>query len=108
MLSGFFIDFFRYLASGDSYYRLAGRFRVSTAAVSDAVYQVCDAIYGVMQPMYMRDPTETDWMRIERKFAKRWHFPNCIGAIDGKHVCMKKPDNSSSVSTTTKATVLWY
>ena len=76
---------------------MAGRFRVSTAAVSDAVYQVCDAIYGVMQPMYMRDPTETDWMRIERKFAKRWHFPNCIGAIDGKHVCMKKPDNSSSV-----------
>ena len=42
-------------------------------------------------------PTEEDWVRIEKGFRLKWHFPNCIGALDGKHVSIKSPPNSGSL-----------
>ena len=39
-----------------------------------------------------QDPA--DWKLIAANFNEVWNFPNCIGAIDEKHVLMKAPDNS--------------
>lgn len=41
--------------------------------------------------------TEEEWNSIERHFATRWNYSNCIGCIDGKHIQMVKPPNSGSV-----------
>lgn len=40
--------------------------------------------------------SEEEWRATSNDFGKRWNFPNCIGAIDGKHVLIKKPAKSGS------------
>lgn len=44
----------------------------------------------------MPKPTTDDFRRIIREFHDEWHFPNCVGAIDGKHVRIRNPANAGS------------
>lgn len=46
---------------------------------------------------YMPVPTRQDWLEIAHGFQERWNFPNCIGAIDGKHVVLQAPPASGSL-----------
>lgn len=42
-------------------------------------------------------PTTTEeWKKIADDFYYRWNFPNCLGALDGKHVAIRKPPGSES------------
>lgn len=41
--------------------------------------------------------TENEWKTIATKFNDFWNFPNCIGAVDGKHVVMSGPPHAGSV-----------
>ena len=49
-------------------------------------------------------PTKEDWIRIENDFYLRWQFPNCLGALNGKHVVITAPANSGSLYHNYKAT----
>jgi DDE superfamily endonuclease len=40
--------------------------------------------------------TEKEWLDNSEKFETKWTFPNCEGAIDGKHILVKAPPNSGS------------
>jgi len=39
-------------------------------------------------------PTADGWMNIVRNFEEHWNFPNCLGAIDGKHVMIQAAKTS--------------
>ena len=50
-----------------------------------------------MQCFYLKTPSTADeWEIIAKKFNERWDFPNCFGAIDGKHVVMQPPSEAGS------------
>ena len=40
---------------------------------------------------------QANWEKIEEGFRKRWHFPNCVGALDGKHTPLQKPTDSGTL-----------
>ena len=44
----------------------------------------------------MPPPTKEDWIQIEERFHTRWNFPNCIGALDGKHIMIQAQSKSGS------------
>lgn len=57
---------------------------------------MCKAIIKRLQPEVMPVPTEETWKQVAEKFWDLWNFPNCIGAIDGKHIKIQAPPNSGS------------
>lgn len=44
----------------------------------------------------MPKPDTEQWLKIASEFFSRFQFPNCIGAIDGKHIRIRKPNKSGS------------
>ncbi|CAK9294484.1 unnamed protein product [Gordionus sp. m RMFG-2023] len=60
----------RYLATGDSYATMA--------------YSYTRALWDVMQPIHIKVPS-LEMSEEVAGFDEMWNFPNCIGAIDGKH-----------------------
>lgn len=42
--------------------------------------------------------TIEEWEKIAHDFYRKWNFPNCLGALDGKHVVMRCPSNSGSMN----------
>ena len=59
--------------------------------------RVCDAIWTELVNKVMPEPTQQDWEEIETGFRLRWNFPNCCGAVDGKHNAVRQPPGSGSL-----------
>lgn len=65
--------------------------------VSEIVRDVCIAIWTKLQPLYMPEPTTEMLKNSAEEFFHRWNYPNCVGAVDGKHVLIQCPNNSGSL-----------
>ncbi|KAK9887104.1 hypothetical protein WA026_020048 [Henosepilachna vigintioctopunctata] len=87
----------RFLATGDSFVTISFSYRQGEKSVRRIVYDTCDAIWKRLSPIYMAPPKEENWQMIEQEFSSRWNFPNCVGAIDGKHIVINKPFHSGSL-----------
>ncbi|XP_071058858.1 uncharacterized protein [Pseudochaenichthys georgianus] len=87
----------RHLASGDNYPSLSYNFRVAPNTISLIINEVCDAIKAEFAAEVIQCPTTTEeWTAIAEQFEKRWQFPHCCGALDGKHVAVTCPWNTGS------------
>ncbi|XP_075047630.1 uncharacterized protein LOC142107883 [Mixophyes fleayi] len=77
----------RFLATGRTLSDLKYSTAISPQALGMIIPDTCDAIIEVLSDQYMKFPsTEEDWKVIVEDFERLWNFPNCGGAIDGKHV----------------------
>ena len=87
----------RHLSTRESYTSLQYHWRVGRLTICKYVPQVCKAILKEFQQEYLVCPTDPeDWMKIEERFRNRWNVPHAIGALDGKHIAIKKPKRSGS------------
>lgn len=54
-------------------------------------------IIKALENRYIEQPTQEKWTNIAAGFKSKKYFPNCIGAVDGKHIRIKKPNNAGSL-----------
>uniref|UniRef100_A0A672S0U1 DDE Tnp4 domain-containing protein n=1 Tax=Sinocyclocheilus grahami TaxID=75366 RepID=A0A672S0U1_SINGR len=87
----------RFLGTGESFSSLAFQYRLGISTVAESVHMTRSAIERQMMASQFPKPTEEMWKSIACKFWDKWNFPNCIGAIDGKHVTIVSPAHSGSL-----------
>ena len=87
---------FRYLASEDTRQSQSFHFRAGLSTVRSITAETCTVIWKILQPQVMPKPNEEHWLKIASEFFTRFQFPLCLGAIDGKHIRIKKPNKSGS------------
>nr|XP_017035538.1 protein ALP1-like isoform X3 [Drosophila kikkawai] len=86
----------RYLATGMSIRGLSFSFRTAESTIRQMIPEVCQAIWDTFCRTHMAPPSSEDFLKVSKDFFEKSGFPNCIGAIDGKHVRIKCPTNSGS------------
>ncbi|GFQ79451.1 putative nuclease HARBI1, partial [Trichonephila clavata] len=85
-----------YLATGDLMASLSYSFRIGHSTTSTIIRETCEAISSSLQPIVLAKPDRNIWLDIAEGYHEQWQFPNCLGAIDGKHVLMQAPPKSGS------------
>ncbi|KAL3189760.1 hypothetical protein MRX96_020789 [Rhipicephalus microplus] len=89
----------RFLATSETQRDVAFNFLVGRSTVSSIVSEVSEALWLVLQPLYLQHPSTTDeWMKISQEFHERWNILHCLGAIVGKRVTIECPANSGSIN----------
>ncbi|XP_040263592.1 protein ANTAGONIST OF LIKE HETEROCHROMATIN PROTEIN 1-like [Bufo bufo] len=86
----------RFLATGESFASLHVQFRVGKSTISGIVRTTCHVIWQYLQPISMPSPTPEIWLQVTAGFQSVANFPNCIGAVDCKHLRVRQPPHSGS------------
>ena len=68
---------------------------VSARELRAIVHDTCAAIISILGPEVLPVPTKAACERSEAVFREQWNFPNCVAAMDGKHV-LQAPAHSGS------------
>lgn len=85
------------MATGDSLKSLHFNFRVGVSTAYNIIRETCEALWEVLQPLYLKFPEEEDWLVIEAQFREKLNLPNCVGAVDGKLIEIFAPDRTGSL-----------
>lgn len=88
--------YFRFLVTEDFYKTISFSYRLGISTISKIVIETCKAIVDELMSEFMPPPTEEKWIQIANEFWNMWNFPNCLGALNGKHVVIQAPCNSGS------------
>ncbi|XP_017881154.1 protein ALP1-like [Ceratina calcarata] len=86
----------RFLATGDSHKTISFSYRLGHTTVNKIVNETCAVIVRTLLHEMIPEPTNDTWTTTAEDFWTKWNFPNCIGALDGKHVVIQAPPNSGS------------
>ncbi|XP_034061143.1 protein ALP1-like [Gymnodraco acuticeps] len=67
------------------------------STIRQFVPETCTAIYEVLKEKYLKCPdTVEEWQQVADGFQAQWDFPNCLGALDGKHINIRPPPGTGS------------
>lgn len=76
---------------------LSFNFRLGHSTVQTIVSETSTVIWDVLQTIVMPKPTKELLQKCAEKFESIWNFPNCVAAIDGKHITIQAPAGSGSL-----------
>lgn len=73
------------------------RYRLGISTILNIIRQVWKAIWERVKPICFPEVTERFWLETAAQFYQRTDFPHCLGALDGKHIRVIKPEKSGSL-----------
>lgn len=76
---------------------LAGQFRWCRDTISQTIDRTCKAIWTLLISEFIPVPTCEQFLHQAEVFKNRWDMPNCVGAVDGKHIAISKPPRTGSL-----------
>jgi hypothetical protein len=86
------------MASRNSQVSIAMSGMISPSFLSNILREVIPVIIKYMKPIYLPKRSKETWKKNADGFLQRKNFPNCIGAMDGKHVRIQAPSQSGSTN----------
>jgi len=85
------------MATGESLRSLSFGFRICHTYISRILKKTLAVLRAKLTPIFMQDPKNVDFKSKAAEFSCKWNFPNCILALDGKHIRIRSPKNSGSL-----------
>ena len=85
------------MATGETFKSLAFAFRISSSYISRIIQRVLSVLRKKLVPIFLLLISPDELKSKSKEFEERWQFPNCAGAIDGKHVRIFSPALSGSL-----------
>ena len=58
---------------------------------------VSNVLWSKLSSKHLTVPDHDRFLDMAVKFRERWDFPNVIGCVDGKHICIKCPTKAGSL-----------
>ena len=87
-----------FLATGESQQSISFSYRTGRTAVSNIVFETCEAIFEALKVDYLQAPKDSEgWEKISEKPGELWDFPHVLGAINGTHIRIECPKNSGTL-----------
>lgn len=87
----------RYLAHGTPQLVLALQFKMGLSTVANIIIETCTALWEELSRDLLKPKNEIEWGKIADDFWRIWGMPNCVAAIDGKHVNIVCPPHAGSL-----------
>ncbi|KMQ88028.1 nuclease harbi1-like protein [Lasius niger] len=87
---------YRYLAQGDSARSKHLEYRLGKSIVHYIINETCQALWFALSPIVLKPINCSGWEKISEEFMAKWQFPNCVGALDRRHMRIQAPPNSGS------------
>ncbi|XP_055021243.1 uncharacterized protein LOC129412156 [Boleophthalmus pectinirostris] len=84
------------LSTNLEYRSISHLFAVGLSTCCQITQEVVTAINAILKPKYLKHPSATEFRLIAQGFRDRWRFPQVAGAIDGTHIKIRAPPDSSS------------
>lgn len=88
--------FYSYLATGESQQSLGICYKCSASVVHNILFETTEVITRAFWKKVFPSLENTTFLRVAKGFEDKWNFPNCIGALDGKHIMIQSPQHSGS------------
>ena len=89
----------RYLVTGDAFGTIGKSYRIDGTTVGRIIKETCEKLWDVLLENGFIDAPDNreKWINVSRDYENKWNFPNCVGAIDGKHVAIQCPPRGGSM-----------